>query len=178
MISGCSWSSSLLQFRPFDILVSWNYVLSLRIMQCFSVSFAKASVFSVPPKIHEIDFKRTKSSLSSFSREISWELEIELPLFLYVLPPFQIVGCFDKSKYIIFTMYIDKHYIMAKIIYLDFSRRSTIWNGGRSCTSFLSACWTAVGRMAWFQINILDLTSRTPAAAAGAGCVALHPELQ
>ena len=70
MISVCSWSSSLLQFRPFDILVSCNYVLCLRIMQFFSL-FCESISTQFRPKqwltvehltgsgLHEINFKGT-----------------------------------------------------------------------------------------------------------------------
>jgi len=30
---------------------------------------------------------------------------------LQLLPPFQIIGRFDKSRYIDFAMYLDKHYV-------------------------------------------------------------------
>jgi len=50
-----------------------------------------------------------------------------------VLPPLQIVDRFGKSRYIIFAMHLDKHYMathMSKIICPNLPKQLTIWNEG------------------------------------------------
>ena len=49
-----------------------------------------------------------------------------------ILPPFQIVGRFGKSRYIDFAMHLYKTLsrFMTKIMHLDLPKRPTIWNEG------------------------------------------------
>jgi hypothetical protein len=57
-----------------------------------------------------------------------------------VLPPLQILGRFDFSKFIYFAMHLNTHCLdtqQKKTIYLEKPKQTTIWNGGSTRPSKL-----------------------------------------
>jgi hypothetical protein len=43
-----------------------------------------------------------------------------------ILPPSQIIGCFDISKFIAFSIHLDMHYV--QIMNLEMPKQHTIWD--------------------------------------------------